>query len=181
MHYDYVVTLKRENARKTDLVSILLLIFSILVFIYVQISQGMNGFMSIAAIILLTGLGMNFYALRKGKEMRFRNWLFAAALFWLGMPFFQWMFIPFLFFGLLEAQAKYPLEIGFHAEGVVLNSLFKKKFPWNSFQSVILKDGLLTLDFSNNKIFQKEVLDDEEPDAEEDEFNDYCRSKLVNL
>jgi hypothetical protein len=181
MHYDYVVTLKRENARKTDLVSLSLLIFSILFFSYTQIRQGMNGFMSVIVIILLTGIGMNLYALHKGKEMRFRNWLFAAGLFWLGMPYFQWLFIPFVLFAVLEAQAKYPLEIGFSPEGVVLNSLFKKKFPWNSLQSVILKDGLLTLDFKNNKLFQKEVLDDDEPDADENEFNDYCRSKLVNL
>ncbi len=113
--------------------------------------------------------------------MRFRNWLLAAAIFWLGMPYFQWMFLPFVIFALLEAQAKYPLEIGFYSEGLVLNSLFKKKFPWTSLQSVILKDGLLTLDFKNNKLIQKEVLDDDEPDAPEDEFNDYCHSKLVNL
>jgi hypothetical protein len=181
MHYDYVVTLKRENARKTDLVSSLLLIFSILAFCYVQICSGFNGFLSIAAIILFLGLLLNIYVYRKGKEMRFRNWLFAAGIFWLGMPYFQWMFIPFVFFALLEAQAKYPLEIGFFADGVVLNSLFKKKWPWASLESVILKDGLLTLDFRNNKLIQKEVLDDDEPDALEDEFNDYCRSKLVNL
>ena len=97
------------------------------------------------------------------------------------MPYLQWMIIPFFVLALLEAQAKYPLEIGFYSEGVVLNTLFKKKFPWSSLQSVILKDGLLTLDFSNNKLIQKEVLDDDDPDAAEDEFNDYCRSKLLNL
>jgi hypothetical protein len=46
---------------------------------------------------------------------------------------------------------------------------------------VILRDGLLTLDFRNNILIQKEVLEDEEPDADENEFNDYCRSKLLNL
>jgi hypothetical protein len=181
MHYDYVVTLKRENARKTDLVSFLLLIFSILSFCYIQIRSVFSGFLSIAATILLVGLLLNLYFFRKGNEMRFRNWLFAAGLFWLGMPFFQWMFIPFVFFALLEAQAKYPLEIGFHENGIVLNSLFKKKISWPSLQSVMLKEGILTLDFRNNTLFQKEVLDDDEPDAHEDEFNDYCRGKLVNL
>ena len=181
MHYDYVVTLKRENARKTDLVSFLLLTFSILSFTYIQFRHGITGYISIAVIILVIGLGINLNALRKGREMRFRHWLFAAAVFWLGMPVLQWMFLPFLFVAFLETQAKYPLEIGFNSEGVVLNSLFKKKFPWNSFQSVILKDGLLTLNFTDNKLIQKEVLDDDEPDADENEFNDYCRSKLVNL
>jgi hypothetical protein len=181
MHYDYVVTLKRDNARKTDLVSVLLLIFSILNFCYVQIKTGISGFLSISIVILFIGLMVNVYLSINGQVMRFRNWLFAAGIFWLGMPYLQWMFLPFIFFALLEVQAKYPLEFGFSPEGVVINSLFKKKFPWTSFQSIVLKDGLLTLDFKNNQLIQKEVLDDDEPDAPEDEFNDYCRSKLVNL
>jgi hypothetical protein len=181
MHYDYVVTLKRDSARKTDLVSLLLILFSILSFSYEQIHSGLKLFLSIAASLLLTGLAVNLYFLRKGKEMRFRNWLFIAGICWVGMPYFQWLVLFFIVFALLEVQAKYPLEIGFYPDGVILNTLFKKKIPWSSLQSVVLKDGLLTLDFRNNKLFQKEVLDDDDPDAPEDEFNDYCRGKLVNL
>jgi hypothetical protein len=191
MHYDYVVTLKRENARKTDLVSFLLLLFSILSFSYAQIRNGFgkwppvlsgsNGFLLIAIFILLFGLVMNIYSSRKGRGMRFRYWLLAAGIFWLAMPYFQWMFLLFILFALLEAQSKYPLEIGFGVNEIVFNSLFKKKIPWTALQSVILKEGILTLDFRNNTLIQKEVLDDDAPDADEDEFNEYCRRKLVNL
>jgi hypothetical protein len=181
MHYDYVVTLKRETGRKTDLVSILLLLFSLLTFVFVQVREGFHGFLSIASLILLAGLLINLYNSRKGEELRFRNWLFVAGLFWLGMPYFQWMCIPFVIFALLEAQAKYPLEIGFHSEGVVINTMFRKNIPWSALESVILKDGLLTLDCKDNTVIQKEVLDDDDPDADEDEFNEYCRGKLVNL
>jgi hypothetical protein len=130
---------------------------------------------------MIIGLLINIRALRKRKEMQFRNWLFVAGIFWIGMPYLQWLILPFFLFAMLEAQAKYPLEIGFYSEGAVLNSLFKKRYSWSSLQSVILKDGVLTLDFKNNKLIQKEVLDDDDPDAPEDEFNDYCSSKLVNL
>ncbi len=181
MHYDYVVTLKRENARKTDLVSFLLLIFSFLAFSYVQLREGFNGFLSIAMLIVFTGLSVNIYNSFKKRKLHFRNWLFASGLLWLGMPYFQWMFIPFVLFALLESQAKYPLEIGFHSDGVVMNTLFKKKIPWTALDSVILKDGILTLDCKDNTLIQKEVLDDDDPDADEDEFNEYCRSKFVNL
>jgi hypothetical protein len=181
MHYDYVVTLKRENAHKTDLISLLLLIFSLFAFNFAMVRNGLNFFLCLGIAIILSGLLISLRSARKKKEMRFRYWLFAAGICWIGMPFLQWMIIPFFIMALLEAQAKYPLEIGFYSEGVVLNSLFNKKFPWNSLQSVILKDGILTLDFNNNKLIQKEVLDDDDPDAREDEFNDYCRSKLVNL
>jgi hypothetical protein len=181
MHYDYVVILKRENAHKTDLISLLLLIFSFLAFTFAVIRSGISLFLFLGIAVTLSGLLVSLRYARKKKEMRFRYWLFATGLCWIGMPFLQWMVVPFFVLALLEAQAKYPLEIGFYSEGVVLNSLFKKKFPWSSLDSVILKDGLLTLDFNNNKLIQKEVMDDDEPDAREDEFNDYCRSKLVNL
>src|SRR5664279_4724727 len=121
MHYDYVVTLKRENARKTDLVSFLLLIFSFLAFSYIQLREGFNSFQCIAMLILLAGLSINLYASQKKQELHFRNWLFAAGLLWIGMPYLQWMFIPFVCFALLEAQAKYPLEMGFQKDGVVIN------------------------------------------------------------
>ncbi len=181
MHYDYVVTLKRDSARKTDLVSFLLILFSILSFSYIQIRSGFRLFLCMAVLVLLTGLAVNLYSKRKGREMRFSYWLFITGICWIGMPYFQWLILFFIVFALLEVQAKYPLEIGFYADGVTINTLFKKKFPWSSLQSVVLKDGLLTLDFRNNKLFQKEILDDDDPDAPEDEFNDYCHSKLINL
>ena len=40
-----------------------------------------------------------------------------------------------------------------------------------TFNNVVLKDDLLTLDFKSNKLLQRETID-EEGDAEEDEFND---------
>src|SRR5664279_968635 len=102
MHYDYVVTLKRENARKTDLVSFLLLVFSILMFSYVQIRMGFNVFRSITLLILSTGIFLNLLARSKGKEMQFRSWLFVAGIFWIGMPYLQWLVIPFFILAFLE-------------------------------------------------------------------------------
>jgi hypothetical protein len=181
MQYDYVLTLKRDNARRTDLVSFLLLIFSILAFVFFQIRNGLSLYQCMAIVILIAGLVINLRAFMQKKEMRFRNWIFIAGICWIGMPFLQWLALPFFLLGFLEIQSKYPLEIAFYSGGIVLNTLFKKKIQWNLLHSVILKDGLLTLDFKNNRLFQKEVPDDDEPDADEDEFNDYCRSKLVNL
>jgi hypothetical protein len=181
MRYDYVVALKRENARKTDLVSLLLLIFSILAFAFMQFRTGLRIFPCLAILILIVGLVINLRKLKEKGEMKFRIWLFVAGVCWFGMPVLTWLGLPFFLLGLLEVQAKYPLEIGFNENGLTINSLLKKKIPWSSLQSVKLKDGILTLDFRNNTLIQKEVLDDNEPDADEDEFNEYCHSKLVNL
>jgi len=97
------------------------------------------------------------------------------------MPRLQWLAALFVVFAFLEYQAKYPLQIGFSNDEVVINTLFKKRYPWTAFTNIILKDGLLTLDFKNNRILQRESVDDDDPDADEDEFNAYCGSRLAIL
>ena len=79
--------------------------------------------------------------------------------------------------GLFERQAKFPLEIGFSEDSIVINTLFRRRYRWTDFNNIVLKDDLLTLDFKNNRLLQRETID-EEGDAEEDEFNDYCREQL---
>ncbi|WP_315814501.1 hypothetical protein [Paraflavitalea speifideaquila] len=37
---------------------------------------------------------------------------------------------------------------------------------------------MLTLDFVNNRILQREIEDDEDDEADEDEFNAWCRKQL---
>ena len=44
--------------------------------------------------------------------------------------------------------------------------------------NVVLKSGMLTLDFKNNKLIQKEV-NDAVPDTVEKEFNAYCKIQLA--
>jgi hypothetical protein len=79
---------------------------------------------------------------------------------------------------LLEYQAKYSIEIGFSDKEVLINSLFKKRYQWKQFNNIVLKDGLLTLDFTNNRVLQREIEDDGESEADEDEFNLYCEQQL---
>ena len=79
MHYDYVVTLKRENAHKTDLVSLLLLIFSLLAFSFVQIRNGLNLFLCLGIAVVLSGLAGQpaICGEKKGNAVQilaFRDW-----------------------------------------------------------------------------------------------------------
>ena len=103
-----------------------------------------------------------------------------AALVWMKMPYYQWLSFVFIILALLEYQAKFAVEIGFSDNEIKFNTLFKKKYNWSDFTNIVLKDGLLTLDFANNKILQREIEDDDdEDDADEKEFNDYCQRQLT--
>jgi len=188
MRYQYVVILKKDGERATDLLSILLCFSSAVIFLYIQLtgprpaSIPRSGYILCGiATVILAGLLVNVVLRRKSRErVRYRYLLFLAALGWLGMPFLPWIGILFVGLAFLEYQTKRPLEIGFDRDRVVINTLVRQRHDWSDFNNVLLKDGLLTLDFKNNRLLQKEVADDEdEDDADEDEFNAYCRDRLL--
>jgi hypothetical protein len=178
MRYEYVVVLRRDSDRAIDTVSVLLCCFSALNFIYEQTrAPRLNYFILSIAVLLLGGMAVNLSSARK-KRVRYKYLLLIAFVGWLAMPYLQWLAIFFVALAFLEYQAKYPLEIGFLPDRVVVNTLWRKKFGWSAFNNIMLRDGLLTLDFKNNRLMQKEVDEEEEGDADEDEFNDYCREML---
>jgi hypothetical protein len=200
MRYQYVVILKKNSERVTDALSILLLLVSAISFsisglqtFHMVHFSGANGtgssleiptsgwFAMGAVIILLAGLTVNLVLHRRGAtSIRYRYWLLVAAVGWIGLTPVPWVGAFFFLLAFLEYQTKRPLEIGFHHDRVVINTLIKRRYDWSAFNNVVLRDGLLTLDFSNNRLLQKEVADDEEEDdADEEEFNAFCRARLM--
>ena len=74
--------------------------------------------------------------------------------------------------------ARRKLIVSVSQEGISYPSFPVRNYDWRSFQNVILKDGLLTLDFNNNKIVQAPISASEA--VNERLFNDYCRGYLTN-
>jgi len=54
---------------------------------------------------------------------------------------------PFPPAGFPEYQTKRPLEIGFDSDRVVINTLIRRQYDWSAFSNIVLRDGLLTMDF----------------------------------
>lgn len=198
MRYQYVVILKKKSERASDAFSILLCLFSAISFLLAALRDihtpndagapaAMLHFPPSAllsaglALLLLIGVSINLILRRKGNTgVRYRYWLLIAAVGWIGTTATPWVGAFFFLLSFLEYQTKRPLEIGFDHDRVVMNTLIKRRFDWNMFNNVVLKDGLLTLDFKDNRLVQREVADDEdEDDADEEEFNAYCRSRLA--
>jgi hypothetical protein len=181
MVYQYVVTLKNQSNRYIDILGLLLSIFSVVCFTWELLRSNNVSVAYLAGGIAVLGIVVwNLTQQAKKHKVYYSRALLIAALVWMKMPYFQWLVFIFIMLALLEYQAKYAIEIGFSDKQIVINSLFKKRYYWKHFSNIVLKDGLLTLDFTNNRILQREVEDDEEDDADEDEFNEYCRNQLAN-
>lgn len=135
----------------------------------------------LAGVLFITGIIIwNFYKMiYKKQAIYFSKALLIAGIIWTSMPFFQWLVFAFSALAILEYQAKHALEIGFMNSKIVFNTLIRKKYSWQEIDNVILKDGILTIDFKNNKLFQKEI-DSGENEAEEEEFNNWVRGRMEN-
>lgn len=177
--YHYVVVIRNTNRRFINTLGFLLTAGSAVMFI--------REMLIVREVVLPLALGVafiaglliwNFYSSRyHDKETYYSKALLIAGLVWTKMPFFEWLFFAFVALALLEYQAKHPLEIGFSPGQVVFNTLFKRRFQWKDLSNVVLRDGLLTIDFNNNKLFQKEI-DEGESEASEEEFNAWCNRQL---
>ena len=170
--YDYIIVIKNENQGFIDIIGLLLSLGSVLLFSYEMIQSGKWNIALLVGVVFI--VGMVIYNIsqskRTDKNTYYSKALLVAALVWMKMPYGQWLLFVFIVLALLEYQAKLPLEIGFSTNEIVFNSLFKRRYQWNDLNNVVLKDGLLTIDFKSNKLFQK-LIDDGESEATEEEFN----------
>jgi hypothetical protein len=192
MRYKYVVILRRDSERTTNVLSFLLCLSTALFLLFAGATSfsaitpavSLAWFDTIIGLILLAGLAVNLAGRRTGRtRIRHRYLLLAAALGWLGSLIFPWLSVFFVLLAFLEYQTKRPLEIGFDSDKIVINSLIRRRYGWSDLSNVVLRDGLLTIDFKNNHLLQKEVVDDDEDedDADEKEFNDYCQARLSEV
>ncbi|GAO44471.1 hypothetical protein [Flavihumibacter petaseus] len=179
MVYDYVVTLQNRSRKLIDRFSILASGISGVVFFTIFLLDPEHRLIHlVGGAVVLVLAAVNLYKSTRLREAVSYNYILViAGIIWASMPFSQWLSFLLLIMGLLEKQAKKNLEIGFHQDMIVFNSFPRKKYHWKDFSNIVLRDNLLTLDFVNNRLLQRETID-EEGDADEDEFNAYCRSHL---
>lgn len=179
--FQYVLILKKEKPGFIDVVSFLACFICWIFFLfYCYLHQMLWTMLFFASFVIPVVLAVTLWLKRKNKQHTFKHPLFVTGLIWLLVPGMRWIFIVFVLFILLDHQARQPLEVGVSDENIVINTFFKKRFQWKEFNNVVLKDNLLTLDFVNNKILQKEILP-YPSDAKEDEFNDFCIEQLREI
>ncbi len=78
----------------------------------------------------------------------------------------------------LQFSLKRKFEIIFSDSEIHIPLFMKKNYSWYELQNVVLKDGLLTIDFKNNRLLQNEILHEESGFLAEEDFNAFCRTQL---
>lgn len=72
-------------------------------------------------------------------------------------------------------------KIGVDEKGVSLPHYGRtKRHAWSELQHLVLKDGLLSIDFRNNRLVQL-LIETDQTTVDEKNFNEFCRQQLDTL
>lgn len=176
--YDYIIILKKKSNNKVDGISQLMLLLSIIAFIGSAYAKPVNSILPLIISAFILGWWI-FCTLQKRRNISpsYRLALLFAAIGWYFQKDGIWISLIYLIASVLEKQVKFPQEIAFDELEIVQNSFPKKTNTWKEVNNVILKDGLLTIDFKNNQLIQKEV-DAEVTEQVEREFNEFATAQI---
>lgn len=178
---EYKVTLKNEKVRFYNRISQLAIIINTLIFLYFSFSSSDKKIMitcgaGVAAVAVCFFL--NFY-LQKNNAWQ-KIWFIVIfdllTVLWILLGNYLVAIIPAAF-SILSVLATRKLEILFIAYKIVYPSFPPKTFQWDEVSNIVLKDGLLTIDFKSNKLLQREIIENNSL-INEKEFNDFCSQQL---
>jgi hypothetical protein len=107
--------------------------------------------------------------------------LFGLGWLMLGQPLISLMTFIFFLFGWKEQT---PRIITLTQEDIRINSFPEKKYAWNELDNFQYKEGLLTLDFKDNRLFQFSIPEWLNPELKEQhvlEFQKLIHSESANI
>lgn len=178
--YPFIIVLRNRNRRAINMVGGLMGLVSIL-FLGLRANEpdgsGLNLLVGAVSMVFFC---WNIMEQRRGRPSRQAVTLAISGAGMILVPPFSWIGLLFFALARIESEALRPMEIGFAEDHIRIGGWWPKRIPWIALSNVVLKDGLITLDYKDNRLFQRETddLDDEEYDGTEDEFNVFCRRQL---
>jgi len=169
---------KRKSINTSLLVIIFLNIIAFLFVAYIAEEDKSRNIALFAAGFVTIALLLNFF-LKKRIEYDGKIVVIALIIYFylrthLYFPALAMVIMTALYF----ITTKVPVVV-FTKKGISYPSFPKKNIHWPALNNVILKDGLLTIDFKNNKLIQQYV-ETESADVNEQEFNEFCRQQLIS-
>ena len=180
---NYSLILKNEKTKNYRNISLLLVLFNLLgfVFLFVNKEAGNQSNLFLLCSVFLIATYIFLAVLKRIFKNPFpdtwhRLLFFYCSIVWL-YDGFWWLSIALLIINLLDILANRILEVKISDEKIILPSIPKKEINWNELNNLLVKDGLLTIDFKNNKLFQQLL---QSSDLDEKEFNEFCKRHLNN-
>ncbi len=119
-------------------------------------------------------LGLLFLILDLTRISMLSVGLFLQVMAWVTAS--QWaMAGTMLLIYLLHIQSMKQHSIRFDAAGLRINFPWPHQVQWQAVEFIVLKDGLLTLEYKNGRVLQQPI--EKDPALTEANFNEFCQQQ----
>jgi len=173
----FELILKNEKEASYKRISIFLLVLNLVGLLFITYLKDFKswGPFIIAAIAIFSAF-IAFYSRKKSERSPLTGAFFVLSLAWILADYWVVGLLNFLFMILHIAALQKPI-VSINEAHVIYPSFPRKKIDWQELSNLMIKDGLLTIDFKNNKIIQQQIADISST-INEKEFNDFCHHQL---
>ena len=173
----FELILKNEKELSYKRISVFLLLLNLGGLLFITYLKDFKNWMPfIMAAIAVFSAFMAFYSRKKSVRSLLTGAFFVLALAWIIADYWIVGVLNTIFMFLHIAALQKPI-VTINESQVIYPSFPKKKIDWQELSNLIIKDGLLTIDFKNNRIIQQQVADMSST-INEKEFNEFCRQQL---
>jgi hypothetical protein len=173
----YDIYLRNDKISGYTRLGWLLVFIHIVIFLYLAFflkdKYKASGYLA-ALIVMSIAFLVRFYL--KKKRTRFQigytEFLFLCLIGWATNHEYVFAAITGVLYLLSAFVMREPL-VRFSSDSIIYPSISSKRIQWNDLNNALLKDGLLTLDFKNNRIIQQ-MIDEKRTTVDEKQFNEFC-------
>jgi hypothetical protein len=173
----FKIELKNNRVKLYRLIAFLLVAISLSLFVFMSLSEKYRIRGTVAFLLLALFVAYELYLQKKNRSYQFFDlYVFiVVACSWIILQNY-WIGASSVVLGWMYYISIQQLQFNFEEEFVTKMNFPKVIYPWSDFTNVMIRDGILTLDFKNNKLLQLEVADN--VNIVEYEFNVFAKRQL---
>lgn len=178
----YLIPLRNEKVILYNRIILLILVIHLALFGYMAYSLTNNTdriICGIAAFLLavLLLLKKTTYFQKKENELIYialAEMLITPVCFMTG---YAWFAVLTVLISTLYFLSRRPLVVQISKEQVIYPSFPPKKINWSAIDALVLKDGLISINFKNDRLVQQ-YTETDFSSRQEQEINEFCRQQL---
>lgn len=177
---NFIIFIQNDRYRFMHFFKIAFLLVNAISFAYIGISTGRYSsfvWSFFTALSIISHLSAKKIAEQFPRLQFLLLGTYWPAAGWLLLGFY-WVSIPVCIVTILSSFIKKIFRFSFFADVIRIDSFPARTIQWVQLQNLVLKDGLLTIDFKNNHIIQSEILLFRPDTKSEADFNEFCQSQL---
>jgi hypothetical protein len=173
---NFELLLKYEKARTYTIISWLIIALNFISFTYLGIAglaENITYPFVAAGLIFFCFLLRNTSRLKKREDLLVSFSFCVIIVSWIVLQFYWAATINLVLF-IFQDITRRKLVVLFFEDRIIYPSFPRRTIQWPELNNVILKDGLLTIDLKNDKVFQHEIASA----ADENELNQFCKEHI---